>query len=362
MTGAIADQREDLGALVSTRARPASSSRSPWSPPTARSSASTRTWCAQLPGLMAKLDRTLSPARIRQQQHQRADRGKPRAARQLHPGRAAAGRPDAGRTAHADPRPAPRRQPPRRQPRRLCARPPAAEGVRTEMTTNRCLPRAAALSRMLAHCFPRAAGRLRHPAEEAAACAYAPHARVTAEPGWPTVSWQLQVPRPHADELLDSPRIVVRPLPGELQVYKGAVWAQPAPDLLLDTVLRAFEDSPRIPGVARRGSGIAGDYELLLDLRRFESDYAGAATPRRDRSRRETRCRCATTAWSPAARSARSGLQRRPTSAKWHRPGSLLAAITGEIVGWTLTKATPRGAESGPGALTRWWPSASFSN
>lgn len=103
---------------------------------------------------------------------------------------------------------------------------------------------------------------------------YAPEARITADPSWPTVDWQLQVPRPHGAELLDSPRIVVRPVPGELQVYKGAVWTQPAPDLLQDTLLRAFEDSGRITGVARRGSGIAGDYELLLDLRRFDSDYA----------------------------------------------------------------------------------------
>lgn len=103
---------------------------------------------------------------------------------------------------------------------------------------------------------------------------YAPEARITVDPSWPAVSWQLQVPRPHAAELLDSPRIVVRPVPGELQVYKGAVWTQPAPDLLQDTLLRAFEDSGRIAGVARHGSGITGDYDLLLDLRRFDSDYA----------------------------------------------------------------------------------------
>jgi cholesterol transport system auxiliary component len=108
---------------------------------------------------------------------------------------------------------------------------------------------------------------------------YAPEVHVSADPSWPTVSWQLQLPRPHAAELLDSPRIVVRPLPGELQVYKGAVWAQPAPDLLQDTLVRAFEDSGRIAGVARHGTGIAGDYELLLDLRRFDSDYAGGAGP-----------------------------------------------------------------------------------
>ena len=111
---------------------------------------------------------------------------------------------------------------------------------------------------------------------------YAPQAQVQPDPSWPTVQWQLQLPRPHASELLDSPRIVVRPAEGELQVYHGAVWAEPAPDLVQDAVLAAFEDSGRIGGVGRRGTGIAGDYELLLDIRRFESDYAGGATPQAD--------------------------------------------------------------------------------
>jgi cholesterol transport system auxiliary component len=46
-----------------------------------------------------------------------------------------------------------------------------------------------------------------------------------------------------------------------------------------DAVLRALEDSGKIPGVARQGSGITADYKLVMDLRRFESDYAGGATP-----------------------------------------------------------------------------------
>ena len=109
---------------------------------------------------------------------------------------------------------------------------------------------------------------------------YAPVAQVAPDATWPTVTWQLQIPRPLASELVDSPRIVVRPAPGEMQVYKGAVWAEPAPDIVQDAVLHAFEDSGRIGGVARRGSGVAGDYELLLDLRRFDSDYAGGTSPR----------------------------------------------------------------------------------
>ena len=108
---------------------------------------------------------------------------------------------------------------------------------------------------------------------------YAPEAKVQADPAWPTVRWQLQIPRPHAPELLDSPRIVVRPTPGEMQVYHGAIWAEPVPDLVLDAVLHAFEDSGRIPGVARRGTGVSGDYELSLDLRRFDSDYNGGGAP-----------------------------------------------------------------------------------
>jgi cholesterol transport system auxiliary component len=71
----------------------------------------------------------------------------------------------------------------------------------------------------------------------------------------------------------------VRPADGELQVYHGAIWAQPVPDIVQDQVLGAFEDSGRISGVARRGSGVTGDYELQLDIRRFESDYAGGTTP-----------------------------------------------------------------------------------
>lgn len=111
---------------------------------------------------------------------------------------------------------------------------------------------------------------------------YAPEAKVQPDAAWPQVDWALQIPRPHASELLDSPRIVVRPADGELQVYHGAIWAEPAPDLVQDAVLRAFEDSGRIGAVARRGTGVKADYELLLDIRNFESDYAGGATPSAD--------------------------------------------------------------------------------
>lgn len=115
--------------------------------------------------------------------------------------------------------------------------------------------------------------------KKTAATIYAPDARVQADPSWPSVQWQLSLSRPTAGRTLDSQRIAVRPVPGELQVYKDAGWAKTPADQVLDTVLRALEDSGRIPAVARQGSGIAADYKLVMDLRRFEADYAGAAVP-----------------------------------------------------------------------------------
>ena len=108
---------------------------------------------------------------------------------------------------------------------------------------------------------------------------YAPQPQVATDPSWPAVAWQLSVGRPTAPRMVDSPRIAVRPATGELQVYKGASWSQPSTDLVEATVLRALEDSGRIPAVARDGSGIRADYKLIMDLRRFESDYAGTAIP-----------------------------------------------------------------------------------
>ena len=49
--------------------------------------------------------------------------------------------------------------------------------------------------------------------------------------------------------------------------------------MLEDALLRGFEDSGRIGAVARIATGIRSDYKLAIDLRRFESDYAGNARP-----------------------------------------------------------------------------------
>lgn len=115
--------------------------------------------------------------------------------------------------------------------------------------------------------------------EKTAVTLYSPAVQVKADPSWPQASWQLVLAKPSAARMVDSPRINVRPTPSELEIYKGASWAQPATDMIEDTLLRGFEDSGRIHGVARVAAGIRADYKLSTDIRRFESDYQGQTTP-----------------------------------------------------------------------------------
>ncbi|MBA3928653.1 cholesterol transport system auxiliary component [Pseudoxanthomonas japonensis] len=108
---------------------------------------------------------------------------------------------------------------------------------------------------------------------------YAPDVRVAPRAEWPAVAWTLVIAKPTAARVTDSPRISVRPTPGELQVYRGVSWALPATDMLQDAVQRTLEDSGKIPAVASADAGVLGDYKLVMDLRRFEADYAGGALP-----------------------------------------------------------------------------------
>ena len=108
---------------------------------------------------------------------------------------------------------------------------------------------------------------------------FAPEIAATADPAWPAVTWPLGTVRPTSARILDGTRIAVSPVPGELQVYKSALWARTPPEMLEETVLRMLEDSGKIPAVARQGSGIGAEYRLVMDIRHFESDYSGGGTP-----------------------------------------------------------------------------------
>lgn len=103
---------------------------------------------------------------------------------------------------------------------------------------------------------------------------YAPQTRIQADAAWPVADWQLTIGTPEAHALLDSQRIAVRPTPDRLQTYKGARWADTAPEMVQLALVEAFEDSGKITSVSRWGGG-RGDFGLYTDLRAFETIYEG---------------------------------------------------------------------------------------
>lgn len=167
---------------------------------------------------------------------------------------------------------------------------------------------------------------------------YAPQVAVVPQPSWPSVTWQLVVSKPTAARVVDSPRIAVRPVPGELQVYKGVTWSQPSTDLVEATILRALEDSGKIPAVARLGSGVRADYKLVMDLRRYEADYAGNAVPA---ATIELTAKLLHTTDQRIVAS-RTFLQREPSTSVDVAQVTVafdqaLEKLGGEVVGWVLT-------------------------
>lgn len=95
-----------------------------------------------------------------------------------------------------------------------------------------------------------------------------------ADPSWPKASWSLIVAKPGASQMLGSERITVRPAPGAVQVYKSASWTDSVPDLFQTALVRRFEDSSKILSVSRPGSGVSGEYQLMTEVRSFDSVYA----------------------------------------------------------------------------------------
>ena len=136
--------------------------------------------------------------------------------------------------------------------------------------------------------------------------------------------------------MVDSQRIAVRPVPGEVEVYRGATWAKSPSEQVQDTVLHALEDSGKV-AVARQGSGIAAAYRLEMDLRRYEADYAGGAVPA---ATVEIYSKLLRSRAQPVAAS-RTFVQTVPAGATdvasvAQAFSQALGAISGQIAGWTL--------------------------
>ena len=166
---------------------------------------------------------------------------------------------------------------------------------------------------------------------------FSPATAVTVDESWPAVDWRLTVGPPGANQLLDSPRIAVRPSPDRLQTYKGARWVDSGPEVLQTAIVQAFEDSGKIPGVSRFGGGNRGDFALLTELRAFETVY-GADGPQVviELQARLLQFRPGEIA---ASRRFRVAVPTAPdVDSVVAAFGRAMSQMSGELVGWTLAE------------------------
>ncbi|MEX0752077.1 MAG: ABC-type transport auxiliary lipoprotein family protein [Xanthobacteraceae bacterium] len=81
---------------------------------------------------------------------------------------------------------------------------------------------------------------------------------------------QLLIPVATALGPLDSDKILVRPGVGEIAALADAQWSDRLPRIVQVRIVQAFENASRLRAVGHTGEGLAGDYELVLEIRAFE--------------------------------------------------------------------------------------------
>jgi cholesterol transport system auxiliary component len=81
---------------------------------------------------------------------------------------------------------------------------------------------------------------------------------------------QLVINEPSALRWLDSERIVVKPVSGEITYLGGAQWPDRLPRLLQARMVQSFENARLMKLVGRPGEGLNADYLLISEIRSFD--------------------------------------------------------------------------------------------
>lgn len=89
----------------------------------------------------------------------------------------------------------------------------------------------------------------------------------------PALALALRVAKPETSLHLAGQRIVVLPEGDRVSVYKGANWSDPAPLLVRNRLLDAFQGDGRIAALSSDDRSLHADLELDSDLRAFHSEY-----------------------------------------------------------------------------------------
>lgn len=83
----------------------------------------------------------------------------------------------------------------------------------------------------------------------------------------------LRLETPQASRALYGARILVMPATHQLSAYQGARWSDNAPTLLRDRLVEAFRQDSRLAAVVDEGDRVGADFDLVSDLRAFQSEY-----------------------------------------------------------------------------------------
>lgn len=88
---------------------------------------------------------------------------------------------------------------------------------------------------------------------------------------------QLLIAEPTAIKTLDSDRIVVKPTPYTVQYLGSSQWSDRLPRMVQLRMVQAFENTGRVAAVGVPGQGLAIDYQIVMEIRKFEISAAGPA-------------------------------------------------------------------------------------
>ncbi len=86
------------------------------------------------------------------------------------------------------------------------------------------------------------------------------------------------LPEPTATRTLDSQQIVVKPTPQTIENLADSQWSDRLPRLVQLRLLQAFQNTGRIGAAGVPGQGLAIDYQVVTELRRFEIAFQPGPT------------------------------------------------------------------------------------
>jgi phospholipid/cholesterol/gamma-HCH transport system substrate-binding protein len=82
-------------------------------------------------------------------------------------------------------------------------------------------------------------------------------------------SWLLVVPEPTTLMGFNTDKILLQPATGESVPVPNAKWSDNLPVLFQEKVIQSFENAGYARSISRTREGVTGDYQLLIDIRRF---------------------------------------------------------------------------------------------